>query len=183
MPRFIPRPVFLIIAVSLLLLVVVVTGYWFVTGTGVYRFAFQELGPTAGNAGLSLLVTLLANLVVVLIIVFILRVFTRDLPPLGVQLREDVAVLQTSDSLSEQLARGREQQQERWGGPGPAGQLSQKIVSLGILVSGLLLGLVGLAAIWATGGTIYGFQVVLVLVGAGLFIGGGVSFLRGLKSA
>src|SRR5262245_51189755 len=107
MPKIIPKSIFQALSLSLLLMGVLLTGYWFVTDAGLYHFFVELFGRSLLNRATSLCLALLANLFGVLVFVIMLRPFVRDMPSLKTQLQKDVDLLKAPGSLAEKLAQAR----------------------------------------------------------------------------
>lgn len=166
MPKVIPKPLFQIFALSLLLLCVLLTGYWFITDSGLYQFFVEMLGRSALERATSFALALLVNLVGLLIFTLGLRPFVRDMPTLAAQLQKEIDFLKAPGSLAEKAATARDEELRQI----PPRQLGFICFMLGITFSVLTV-----ITLMLTAGDIYVFHLALGLLGLGL---GGLGVLQ-----
>lgn len=158
-------------------LAVILAGYWFMTDSGFYHWLVTLFGESLSNRGISLMLTLVVNLLGVALIVFILRFFTRDMPALRSQLQQDVALMKTPGSVKKKMEIALKKEQERLKGDPEAAKAQQRIVDIAVMTIGLALLMVGGASLLVIQDTIFEFQIALILVGIGMLIYGGVSLV------
>ncbi len=165
MPKFIPRKVMVLVALILLPLSAILTGWWIFTDSGIYHFLTTLLGNTSTMQGLSAIFTLLINLIFVLIVVFAMRLFARDMPSLSQQLGTEAAIMKGPGTLEEKMAKLQQIEAAHDAAHPDAAAGKEKAVAVGIITLGIALVIVGGASVLLTNGDIFVFQIVLVLSG------------------
>lgn len=173
MPRIIPKKVFQAIVLTLLPLSIVLAGYWALTDKGVYHLIAAIQEDSTVWRGLSILLTLLVNLVGVAVIAVILRSFVRGMPTLQEQLQKDADMLKAPGTMKEKLEAATRRQTD------PPVVIGKRTIAVAVISVGLALGLVGIGSLLMTWDTIYAFQVILLLLAPCLFVSGIVNLLRG----
>jgi hypothetical protein len=173
MPRIISKRTLQAIVLTLLPLSIVLAGYWSFADRGMYHFIAAAREDSLVWRGLSILLTLLFNLIGVAVIAIILRSFVHDMPTLREQLQKDADMLKTPGTLQEKLEAATQQQ------AGPQVVIGKRTIAVAVISVGLALGLVGIASLLMTWDTIYAFQMILLLLAPGLLIWGIVNLLRG----
>ena len=177
MHRVISKKVFQAIVLLLLPLSIALAGYWFLTDRGVYHLIAAIKEDSMAWRGLSLLLTVLVNLIGVAVVAAILRGFTHDMPTLRSQLQNDVDAFKTPGTVREKMQAAMQQQGEYQTIPQAA--VGGRIMAVVMVSLGLAFGLVGIGSLLMSEGTIYQFQLTLLLLALGLFIWGVVNLVRG----
>ncbi|MCU0491265.1 MAG: hypothetical protein MUD01_06750 [Chloroflexaceae bacterium] len=158
MPKFIPRPLFQSLLFVLLPGAVLLAIYWWRTDQGLYRWFVTTLSGSPAPQLLGVLLTLLANLSIVLLIAMVLRPFAL-MPSLRSQ-RDPAFHTPPSLALLRFQAKG---------------------IGIAMITLGLVFGAMGLASLADTSGTFYRWQVVAILSGVVLIPWGIVKLMFGKK--
>lgn len=169
MYRIIPKKIFQMFGMILMLSSVILTGYWMATNSGLYRLFVTLIGNSLLRQGISALLTLLVNLFGVAVITLFLRPFVRDLTPLKAGLQKDIQLLKAPGSLKEKLAAAQWEETEK---DPEAAKMQTKFVGVALISLGLAFGIIAVAAHWMLGNQVLDLQMQLFFVGVGLlFVG------------
>lgn len=172
MPRFIPRALFQSLAFVLLPGAILLAGYWFVADKGLFHWLADLIGRTSTGYGLSLLLTVIGNLLGLALLVLVLRLFTQDMMPLSTQLQGDINLLREPGTFQEKMNKAMAHEEERLRQDPQAAALQERITPIVLITLGFALGLVGVATLFILPDHMTGIQITLIFTAVGLILTG-----------
>jgi hypothetical protein len=129
-------------------------GYCWIADRGVYHWFVALAGDSPRYRLIGVGLTLVAHLLFVAFVGLILRPFVKDMPPLRAQMRQGDAAA----------------------GLATPKQRKQAMASVKVAL-GIAFGILAGASRPATGGVLYEWQIVLLLLGAGLVLWGAIELV------